>query len=122
MPGIQLEQADLIRTFAIQAPPRLMLFLGAGASASAGILTAADMIWQFKREIYCSETGASKEAFKDLHVESQRKRLQAYFDQKGTYPLLWDDREYSVYFERCYPHPQERRAFIRRALQDGTPS
>jgi len=32
-----------------------MWFLGAGASAGAGIPTAWDMIWEFKRLIYCTE-------------------------------------------------------------------
>lgn len=34
---------------------QIMWFLGAGASRSAGIKTAGDMIWEFKQKLYCSE-------------------------------------------------------------------
>lgn len=38
---------DFARRFALRAG-NLMWFLGAGASAAAGIPTAGDMIWEFK--------------------------------------------------------------------------
>ena len=39
--------------------PRLMWLLGAGASAAAGIPTAGDMIWDFKRRIYSERRGTT---------------------------------------------------------------
>lgn len=119
---MKVELAELVRMFAIQERPRLMVFLGAGASVRAGIPTAAEMIWIFRREIYCSETGISKEALRDLSVERNRRRLQEYFDQKGGFPSRGADKEYSFYFERCYPDPSARRSFIHQLLQKVTPT
>jgi NAD-dependent SIR2 family protein deacetylase len=112
----------LIRSFAIQEVPQIMLFLGAGASVSAGIPTADDMVWMFKREIYCSRTGTSPDAFRDLSIERHRAHLQNYFDKDGNFPTLGAESEYSDYFERCYQDEQGRRTFIRRSIRDGKPT
>jgi hypothetical protein len=50
----RLDIASFLRLHGARAPA-LMWFLGAGASASAGVPTAAQMIWDFKRTIFCSE-------------------------------------------------------------------
>jgi hypothetical protein len=109
---------ELLRAFAIHEKPRLMFLIGAGASAASGIPTATEMIWMFKREIYCSKTGTSPEAFRDLTLERHRYRLQAYFDSLGKFPSLWADDEYSIYFEVCYPKSDQRSAFIRKCIRD----
>lgn len=117
-----LELPRFLRAFAIQDQPRLMAFLGAGASVSAGIPSAIEMTWMFKRLIYCSETGAGQEALRDLTLERNQHRLQEYFDQKRGYPELWSDNEYSFYFEKAFPDPSDRRQFIRKMLRAGRPS
>ena len=50
----ELGTDDFTRRFALRTP-NLMWFLGAGASASAGIPTAGDMIWEFKQLLYVSQ-------------------------------------------------------------------
>ena len=120
IPMIDLPQ--FLRAFAIQDQPRLMVFLGAGASVSAGIPTAVDMTWMFKRMIYCSETGTDEEALRDLSVERHQQRLQEYFDRNKGFPKLWSDNEYSFYFEKAFPDPSDRRIFIRQMLKAGRPS
>lgn len=42
---------DFARRFILRAE-KLMWFLGAGASAAAGIPTASDMTWEFKQRAY----------------------------------------------------------------------
>jgi NAD-dependent SIR2 family protein deacetylase len=122
METLEVGLAKLLRVFAIQGTPRLMFLLGAGASVRAGIPTATEMTWIFKREIYCSETGISKEALRDLTVERNRRRLQEYFDQREGFPSHGADNEYSFYFEFCYPDSGDRRSFIRQLLQKATPT
>jgi NAD-dependent SIR2 family protein deacetylase len=117
-----MESAELLRLFTVQEAPRLMLLLGAGASVGSGIPTATDMVWIFKREIYCSETGASKEAFRDLSIERNQRYLQGYFDKNGNYPICWAENDYSFYFERCYPDQRDRRTFIRQVVSQGKPT
>jgi NAD-dependent SIR2 family protein deacetylase len=122
MKNYRIEQSELLRIFAVQTSPNLMFFLGAGASVRGGVPTASEMIWIFKREIYCSERGASQEAFRDLTVASNQRCIQEYFESKSGFPSLGAENEYSFYFERCYPDPQERRAFIRQKLQNIKPT
>src|SRR5687768_9632914 len=53
-----IEPDDFARRFSLRAP-KLMWFLGAGASAAAGIPTAGDMIWEFKQRLYITQRAPS---------------------------------------------------------------
>ena len=52
-----IDQATLIRYLSVLDNGEIDFFLGSGASAQAGIPTGGTMIWDFKRELYCSENG-----------------------------------------------------------------
>ena len=56
---------DFARRFAMRAS-NLMWLLGAGASASGGIPTAMDMIWEFKQKRYVSQRRVSSASVEDL--------------------------------------------------------
>ncbi len=45
---------DFARRFSMRGG-NLMWLLGAGASASAGIPTAEDMLWEFKQQLFISQ-------------------------------------------------------------------
>ncbi len=60
-----VEADDFIRRFVLRGD-NLMWFLGAGASAAAGIPTAADMIWEFKQRLHISQRRASPASVADL--------------------------------------------------------
>ena len=47
-----------LRLFQLRST-QIMWFLGAGASRSAGIKTAGDMIWDFKQRLYRSQKKGS---------------------------------------------------------------
>ena len=49
---------DFPRRFELRATS-LMWFLGAGASASAGIPTASDLIWELKQKLFVSQQQVS---------------------------------------------------------------
>lgn len=102
--------------------PNIMWFLGAGASAAARIPTAWDMLWEFKRALYCSERNASPKALGDLGDVAIRRRLQIYFDARGAFPAENADDEYAQYFEAAYPHEMDRRRYIEQQIAAGTPS
>ena len=44
----------------------LAWFLGAGASASARLPTAGDLIWRFKRTLYCTSAKVDPRSCDDL--------------------------------------------------------
>ena len=76
-----------------QRAPRLMWFLGAGASVSSGLPTAGTLIWDCKRRIYCSENRVPPSRFPDLEHPSFRAEVQSYFDSQpgtGVSPIVVD--------------------------------
>lgn len=117
-----LTQDQFIRNYSVMASGEVDFFLGAGASIASGIPTGGDLIWEFKRTLYCSECGISTEKYKDLALPSTRRTLQDYFDRKGGYPEQHAPAEYSYYFEQCYSDPLARRRFIESIVSDRKPS
>jgi hypothetical protein len=101
---------------------QLMWLLGAGASRAAGIKTAVDMIWEFKRKLYCSERKQPLSNISDVGDATVRRKLQTHFDAQRTFPPDGDADEYAVYFETTYPSPRDRRAYIEAEVKIGTPS
>lgn len=99
-----------------------MWFLGAGASAAAGVPTAFHMIWDFKRTLYCSAQRVPISTCEDLSSPSVRSRLQNYFDATGVFPSDGADLEYSHYFRAAYPDEQDRRRYIDRLIGNASPS
>jgi len=80
-----------------------MWFLGAGASVSAGVPTAGQLIWQYKRFLYATLTSTPIAGI-DVADPVVRRRLQRYFDDEGGYPPAGSTDEYARFFEAGYPH------------------
>lgn len=112
MTNIFLDENQFIRNFSVLNNGEIEIFLGAGASISSGIPTGQDLIWYFKRKIYCTEKNVSEERFRDLNLESTRTLFQNYFDDQHNYPARGSKEEYSFYFEKCYNSKESRKSFI----------
>ncbi len=117
-----ITQEQFIRNFSVMADGEVSFFLGAGASIASGIPTGGDLIWEFKRTLYCSECGISMEKYKDLALPSTQRTLQEYFDKKGCCPQQYSPEEYSYYFELCYTDPMARKRFIESVVSGREPS
>ena len=112
---------DFIRRFATRGS-RLMWFLGAGASASAGLPTAFDMILRFKQDLYMSQSGGHQPAQADLSQPAVRHRINAHIASLEGLPPPGDEDEYGALFERAYPSEQDRQSLIHSQLAGGKPS
>lgn len=112
---------EFIRLHHIRAP-NIMWFLGAGASAAANIPTAWNMIWDFKRSLYCAAQRVPISTCQNLGDPVLRHQLQQYFDGLGTFPSEGADEEYAAYFEEMYPDEGDRRRYIERMIANATPS
>ena len=111
-----MEQAELASIFALR-PQNFGWFLGAGASRSAGMPTATDILWDLKRKYYCHHE-VQDVSSQDLQSSAIRERIQAYMESKG-FPEQWADQEYPRYFELIFGEDRERqRKYIRDALSD----
>ncbi len=117
-----LTERELLEVFKINPNGEITLLLGAGASISSDIPCGQDMIWDFKRKIYCRENNISETKFKDILCENNKNILQRYFDEEGVAPKRDSFNEYSYYFERCYPLPNERTQYITEKVRDKKPS
>ena len=99
----------------------LMWFLGAGASASAGLPTATDMIWEFKQKLFVSQRRGSLQTVSDLSHPTVRDRLQAHIDSLG-FPSPGAPDEYAALFEAVYPAESDRQKYLDAKLVGAKPS
>lgn len=116
-----IDADDFARRFSLRAG-NLMWFLGAGASASAGIPTAWDMVWEFKQRLFISQRRVSPQAVADLSSPAIRAQLQAYIEASGHLPPLGAPDEYAALFELVYPAEADRRAYLDAKLAGAKPS
>ncbi|GAA3275425.1 hypothetical protein GCM10020258_54470 [Sphingomonas yabuuchiae] len=106
----EIDSDDFARRFALR-PGQLMWFLGAGASVSAGVPTAWDMIWQFKQILY-ARSGVPLSTIADTGNPSVRALLDAHVSGSGSLPVPGAPDEYAALFEAAYPAEKDRRTFI----------
>lgn len=90
---------DFLNHYTLNAP-QLMWFLGAGASRSAGMPSATDIIWDLKRRYYCLKEGRDI-TDNELSNEAVKNRIQSYLEDIGC-PPLWADEEYGYFFKLVF--------------------
>jgi hypothetical protein len=100
-----VDQSQLTTTFCA-TPERFAWFLGAGASAVAGLPTAWDVIWDLKKRYYSREENEDISR-QDVQVDAVRARIQAYMLSKG-FPDEGSPGEYTTYFEKIFGADKER--------------
>ena len=116
-----LDIPGFLRLFQLRST-QIMWFLGAGASRSAGIKTAGDMIWDFKQRLYRSQRRLPPSVITDIGEPAVQRKLQAHFDALGKFPPAGSETEYSAYFEATYHAPRDRRAYLDELVARGKPS
>lgn len=123
VPGAEILPLDaFIRSVSVNAQVGHMLLLGAGASISSNIPSAANCIWQWKRAIFLSNHPGVEDSFDELSLPSVQGKIQSWIDQQPGYPMDGAASEYGFYIERCYPVVDDRRAFFQRHIQAARPS
>ena len=95
---------NLIKT-RVDSTAEFALLLGAGASATSGVITASEMVKQWRKTLFASYQGG------DNYNDWIAKQDWHNFDD-----------EYSRLFEAVYDQPSQRRAFIENAVKDAKPS
>jgi NAD-dependent SIR2 family protein deacetylase len=112
----EIPSDDFARRFSMR-PGQLMWFLGAGVSASAGIPTAMDMIWRFKRELFVAQRKVSADSVSDLADPSIQQLLNAHVAASESLPAPGAPDEYAALFEATFPAERDRQAFIRAMIK-----
>jgi hypothetical protein len=119
VPEIRVD--DFARRFQ-QRKGNLMWLLGAGASAAAGIPTAAEMIWDFKRQLFVSQRRVSPKSVADLANPAVQRQIQAHIEGAGGLPRSGDADEYAAFFEVAYQAEADRQAYIESKVRGAKPS
>ncbi|MBR1916026.1 MAG: SIR2 family protein [Alphaproteobacteria bacterium] len=90
------------------------LFLGSGASITSGILSAQQLVEQWRREVFYTFDECKD---KEFSIENAK----AVFAQK--FGREYDpNKEYSFLFKQKYHLPAQRRNFVEKTMKDATPS
>lgn len=111
-----LDQGDFTGIFCAR-PQNFAWFLGAGASASAGLPTATGILWDLKKQLYCRQEN-QEVTRQDMQNEAVRSRVQSYVESQG-FPALWADDEYTTCFDRLFGEDREQqRRYLRAKLSD----
>jgi hypothetical protein len=111
-----MDQGEFTGIFCAR-PQNFAWFLGAGASASAGLPTATDIIWDLKRRYYCAEENHDISR-QDIQNDAVRARIQSFMESRG-FPALWAHDEYPAYFEKIFGEDKERqRRYLRSVLSE----
>lgn len=117
----EISSDDFARRFAHRAA-NLMWFLGAGVSASSGVPTAWDMIWDFKRLLYVTQRRVSPNSVQDLSNPAIQRKIQAHIDSLGNLPGAGAPEEYADLFESAFPAESDRRAYMDSKISGAKPS
>lgn len=117
-----IDISTFVNSFKIKPNKSMSFLLGAGASVSSNIPSGGQMVWDFKRSLYCAARNVRTNVYGDLSKESVQKEIQAYFDGQDRYPELWSTQEYSFYFEKCYPLRRDREYYIQGKVRDAKPA
>lgn len=104
-----------------QRTGRLAWLIGVGASAAAGVPTAADMIADFKARLYCAHMRIPRNEV-DVSDPLWEQRITSYLDGAHGFPPAGDPGEYSTAFEIAYPEAADRRSYIENAVRRASPS
>lgn len=117
---IRITESEFARLALIRRG-QLAWFLGAGASASAGVPTAGHMIADFKASLYAS---AHKLDRSDVDADDPLwiDRINRHFDGANGFPSTGDPKEYEAAFTQMYPSAEDRRRYIASAVELGIPS
>lgn len=118
---LEISSADFTRRFSLRAS-NLMWLLGAGASASSGIPTASDMIWDFKQRLFVTERKASIQSVTDLADPNVRSKLLNFVSTLPDAPADGAADEYACLFEKAFPAESDRRTYIDAKVKGGKAS
>lgn len=116
-----MDSDALIRSICLR-DRHYMFFLGAGASASSGIPTAAECIWQWKQSLFLTQNGrVDPRMLGSVSLPHVQQRIQRWLDGQGVHPKLWDDAEYAHYVEACFPLSADRQEYFRNLSKRSQP-
>ena len=94
------------------------LLLGAGASVESGVQSAADCIWEWKKEIFLSQNPGMVGTYDNAKQDNVRRVIQRWINTQNSYPPENSPEEYSFFVEKAYRIPEDRRRYFQGLVTD----
>lgn len=88
-------------SFSVKPNGGMSMLLGAGASISSGIMSGRQMVWDFKRKIYCIENKISEAMFPDMSKETAQREIQVYLDAKESIQVYTQHKNILIILSIC---------------------
>lgn len=111
MNDFALELDAFVRSVGINRNSPHSLFLGAGASMSSGVPSAAACVWEWKRAIYCTNNPRMEQRVAELSLPAVREQIDQWLRLNHFWPATGED-DYGYFIEKCLPIPDDRRKFF----------
>jgi hypothetical protein len=109
-----------VRSVAVKTAVPHAFFLGAGASVSSGVSSAAACTWEWKREIFLTKNPGLEKQFSEL-LPGVKRKIQHWLDLQGCFPADGSPEEYGTYFKTCYPIKEDRRLYFQEKVRQAAP-
>lgn len=117
----ELPYDAFLRTLKQNTDTSHVILLGAGASISSGIQSAADCIWEWKRDIFLTHNTHLPSEYKEYKSDAVQRSIQNWLDNQGGYPKEGAPDEYTFYAEKAYPIDDIRRKYFENICRNKIP-
>jgi hypothetical protein len=121
MDNFILDLDALVRSIGINRVTTHALLLGAGASISSGVPSAASCIWEWKRAIFLTNNPGLEVQFAELSLPAVRTKIRRWLDRQGKFPPEGAREEYGVFIKECFPIADDRRSFFGEKVRQAVP-
>lgn len=115
-----LELDKFVRSIGLNHASPHAFFLGAGASISSGMPSAASCIWEWKRSIFATNNPGLENQVGEVSLPAVRTRIDTWLNANGYAPPDAAD-EYGFFIDQCIPIDEDRRRFFQAWIQKARP-
>ncbi len=112
MNKFELSNDAFLRTLKENTDTGHVFLTGAGASISSGVQSAADCIWEWKKNIFITKNPNLAQQYSEYKSETVQRSIQKWLDNEGSYPPENSPDEYSFYALKAYPIDETRRKYF----------
>lgn len=117
-----LQMDEFLRSLKQNIDTPHSVLLGAGASVESGIQSAADCIWEWKKEIFLSRNPGMIGTYGNPKQDNVRRVIQQWIDSQNSFPAENSAEEYSFFVEKAYPISDDRRKYFQGLIAGREPS
>lgn len=120
MDNLTLAIDAFVRSVGVNQDSSFSLFIGAGASITSGVPSASRCIWEWKKDIFCTNNPGLEEQVSEISLSAVKNQIDRWLINNGITPDEGED-DYCYYIEQCLPIPDDRRRFFQSLIREAQP-